>query len=373
MPITHGFNITASAGLVNLPSQLVVAIVGTSLTGTTALSLITSESQLVATYGASTTTETLTRNTLILQRYGAGKVVTARAAIGGDATATAANVATTLATIPTAWSALGVRPDVIISPGFNSDAVIAAGIAAAKACGALYIAGFSPATTVASVVTTRGTSVGLGTKDPYFIPVFPVLQQTANPSVTEALSTHLAGVIARLDYKSGYGASPSNQTLLGVNAPDVTLNLSYTDEAADSEVLNDLGVVTINRSFDGSSLVTWGNRNSSYNATTNFTDVFTYIAVMRVRNRLVRLLNERAAKFVSQPSNAATARLLQESFNSLLSSQSALKPGSYATFREADSNYNLGQLFYNIQAGVYVPVEYVGIDSYISLDLNVQI
>lgn len=373
MPITHGIVTSSAIGAGNLPVKVTVAIVGLAPSGTVnQLTLLTSQSQALATYGTATATEKMPDSIAILQRYGVGQIVALRVATGANATENATNVAAGLALIPNAYAQLGVKPDIIISPGFPTDAVIAAGIAAAKKIGAVYVAGFAPGTTVAQAITARtSTTTGLGTKDSSFIPVYPALKQTADPAIIETMASHFAGVMARTEHRFNYGLSPSNQPLLGVSAPEIAMSLSYADETADNEALNDVGVVTINRSPEG--LVTWGNRNSSYMTSNAINDLFTYINVIRVRNRIQRLIDERAAKFLGQPSNAATARLMQESFNSLLSSERALKPGGYATFKEADSNYSLGRLAYRIDVPVYVPVEVVDIASFISLDIAVTI
>jgi phage tail sheath protein FI len=373
MPISHGLNVTSATGAGSLPIKVTVAIVGLAPTGTVnQLTLLTSPSQAIATYGTATATEKMPDSIAILQRYGIGSIVALRVTTGANATDNASNVAAGLALIPNAYAQLGVKPDVIITPGFPTDAVIAAGIAAAKKCGAVYLGGFAPGTTAAQAITARtGTTTGLGTKDPSFIALFPALKQTANPAIIETYTSHFAGVIARTEHQLGYGVSPSNQPLLGVSAPEIAMSLSYSDETADSEMLNDVGVVSLNRSPSG--LVTWGNRNSAFLATNVNNDLFTYINVVRVRNRIQRLVDERAAKFLGQQSNAQTGRLLQESFNSMLANERALKPGSYAVFKEADSNYGQGRLAYQINIGVYVPVEVVDIASFVTLDVAVTV
>jgi len=196
----------------------------------------------------------------------------------------------------------------------------------------------------------------VGIKDNRIVACFPHLKNTDDPTKLEEVSLHLAGILANL---GNYGQSPLNQPLKGVNGTDVAMSLSYSSETSDNEKLNDVGVLTVNRDFDGEYVV-WGGRNSSYSE--GLTDVLTFINAVRSRDEITRLVEVRSYKFLSQESNLATASLLRESFINCLAeeaSKGAIKSGYQVVFNESLSNFDAGILDYAIEFAPWLPIELI--------------
>lgn len=390
MALDYGliFNQTTSsalAGVANTP----IAVVGTAATGTATnnkLYRVRSLTEALDLFGAHQSGVTIPRTLEILLRYGCGNILVVKVPAGADAAATEAALIggvdgttgdrTGLQLFRDSYSQLGVSPEIILTPSFNSPGVVTAALAVAASQKSLYIANFTANLTVADALATRATATGLGSKDRRLIPAFVHLKQTADPTILEPLATHIAGVVARLDYETGnYGRSPGSQPLRGVTAPDINLSMSYTDETADTERLADVGVMTVNR--QGASLVTWGHRNASYMGTVqNQEDVLTFINAIRVNDRLPLLLSDRAQKFLDLPSNYRTAMLLEESFDSGLSQEvarGAIARAS-ATFKPDESDFAKGDLKYSISASPIPPTRLIRFDTYLSsFDFTVKL
>lgn len=381
MPIDYGLSFlqATSSSLVGV-AMTPIAVVGTAATGTALpnkLYRVRSVTEALDLFGAHQSGVTIPRTLEILTRYGCGNIIVVKVPAGADAAATETAVIggtdgttgdrTGLQLLRDTYSQLGTMPEVILTPSFNSAAIVTAALAVAATQGALYIANFTANMTVADAVAARATATALGTKNGRLIPAFTHLKQTADPTILEPLATHVAAVIARLDYETNYGRSPGSQPLRGVTAPDINLSMSYTDETADTEKLADVGVMTINR--QNTSLVTWGHRNALYMGTPqNKEDTLTFINAVRINDRLPKFLGERAQKFLDLPSNYRTARLLEESFDSGLSvevSKGAISFGK-STFQLAESDLSKGQLKYLIEVAPIPPTRLINIDTVLS-------
>lgn len=383
MPIDYGLifsQATSSAvpGVANTP----IAVVGTATTGTAVnnrLYQVTNAADALTLFGTQAAGATIPRCLEVLQRYGCGNILVVRVAVGADAAATETNLIggvdgvtgarTGLQLLRDSYSQLGFTPDIILTPTFSSAAVVTAALAVAASQRAIYIANFTANSLVADALAARATNTGLGTKDKRLIATFPHLKRSSDNTILETVSSHLAGVIARLDYDANYGRSPGNQLLRGVNATDINMSLSYTDEASDTERLADVGIVTVNR--QQADLVSWGHRNGSFASQAQSGDLLTFINSVRVQDRVTNLLEYRAQKFLDLPSNRRTATLLEESFNSALSIEQstgaiAALPGTGATFLEAQSDYPTGRLKYSISIAPFPPTRLIDITTYLT-------
>ena len=337
-----------------LKAQLEIAVVGTCTTGTLAASTptrIRTADEATAILGLGGATDTLPKAVALLQRYGCGNLVVIKGATADDAGVLAA-----IPLLANSSTQLGVAPQVVVCPSFNSVDIVAALKALVDNIRAIALVNFTAATSVTDALTARDASDGVGIKDNRIVVCFPHLKNTDDPTKLEEVSLHLAGILANLD---NYGQSPLNQPLKGVNGTDVAMSLSYSSETSDNEKLNDVGVLTVNRDFDGEYVI-WGGRNSSYSE--GLTDVLTFINAVRARDEITRLVEVRAHKFLSQESNLATASLLRESFINCLAeeaSKGAIKSGYQVVFNESLSNFDAGILDYAIEFAPWLPIELI--------------
>ncbi|NES18244.1 MAG: hypothetical protein F6K41_04765 [Symploca sp. SIO3E6] len=344
-----------------LKAQLEIAVVGTCTTGTLAASTptrIRTADEATAILGSGGATDTLPQAVALLQRYGCGNLVVIK-----GATADEAGVLAAIPLLANSITQLGVAPQVVVCPSFNSVDIVAGLKALVDNIRAIALVNFTAATSVTDALTARDADDGVGIKDNRIVACFPHLKNTDDPTKLEEVSLHLAGILANL---GNYGQSPLNQSLRGVNGTDVAMSLSYSSETSDNEKLNDVGVLTVNRDFDGEYVV-WGGRNSSYSE--GLTDVLTFINAVRARDEITRLVEMRLAtlafgshKFLSQESNLATASLLRESFINCLAeeaSKGAIKSGYQVVFNESLSNFDAGILDYAIEFAPWLPIELI--------------
>ena len=154
------------------------------------------------------------------------------------------------------------------------------------------------------------------------------------------------------------GRIPSNQPLKGVSAiapkPGATtpddeeplVSVSYTSEGADSEKLNDVGVLTVNRREENGEqlIVSWGDRNALYPEDKGYDSL---LAVTRINDAALKLVSDRAMLFIDEPSTQLTGETLETSIKAglgQLSAIGAIDPMYTAEFLEAESDYSTGKL-----------------------------
>lgn len=357
--------VQGSSASVPLKNLLPIVIFGTCSTGTIAagtLTRIKSAADATTILGAGAGADTLPKAVAVLQRYGCGNIIACKLT-GADAAAQETDLIAKLDLLPAAISLIGEQPRLILFPSFNSAAVITKAVAIATSTYAVAIATFTALTTVATAITARGTSTGLGTKDQRLIVCHGYLRNKATPTQFESLGLHVAGAMANLRY----GSSPLGFELLGIDAVDVTMVFSLSDETADPEKLNDVGVISVNIAPDGTWLL-WGSRNSAY--AEGATDILTFINAIRARDEISMLARVRAAKLLGEPSNYATASLLSESYRTMLSDEVSLgNIRSYSTVEidTTKTDYAAFKIWHNVAFQVWLPLELVGVNVYIEL------
>ena len=355
----------SSSSSVPLTNTLPIAIFGTCSTGTIASGVLTrikSASDATTLLGAGAGADTLPKAVGILQRYGCGDIIACKIT-GADAAAQETDLIAKLDLLLTAIATIGEQPRLILFPTFNSDPVIVKALAVATSTYAVAIATFTAGTTVAQALTARGTSTALGTKNARLVVCHGFLKNAVTPATLESLGLHLAGAMANLKY----GNSPLGFELKGVNGVDVAMTFSLSDETADPEKLNDVGVVSVNLSPDTTWLL-WGSRNSSYSE--GSIDPLTFINAIRARDEISMLARVRAAKLLGEPSNYATASLLTESYRTMLSDETSL--GNIRGYDKVEidltqTNYAAFKIWHNVGFQIWLPLELIGVNVYISL------
>lgn len=357
--------VQGSSASVPLKNLLPIVVFGTCSTGTIAagtLTRIKSVDEATTVLGAGAGADTLPKSVAVLQRYGCGNIIACKIT-GADAAAQEADLIAKLDLLSAAISLIGEQPRLILFPSFNSDAVIAKAVTVATSTYAVAIATFTALTTVAQAITARGTAAGLGTKSQRLAVCHGHLRNKATPTSFEPLGLHLAGAMANLRY----GNSPLGFELLGIDAVDVTMVFSLSDETADPEKLNDLGVVSVNLAPDGQWLL-WGSRNSSY--TEGSTEPLTFINAIRARDEISMLARIRAAKLLGEPSNYVTASLLSESYRTMLSDEVSL--GNIRSYSRVEidttkTDYAAFRIWHNVGFQVWLPLELIGVNVFLEL------
>lgn len=358
MPNTGVVVTQSTAEDLSLARTLPIAVVGTCSTGTLADStptLIESKADATTILGAGSGSDTLPNAVAVLQRYGCGKII----AMKGDSGATTPTEGVTgaIPLLGNTLSTLGIEPEIILAPTFNDATVVTALKTLCDSIHALAFISPTSATTIADVITARGTSTGVGIKDPRIVVCYPYMKNADTPTDLEELTLHLAGVLANLD---NYGQSPLNQPLLGVDSPEISMTLSYSSDTSDNEKLNDNGTTTINLDPDANYVI-WGGRNSDYQE--NETDVLTFINAVRARDKITELTRARAIKMLGQNSNYTTASLLTESYRTMLNDQislGAIKSFTKVAINDSKTDYSQFKIYHDIEFQPWTPTEFIG-------------
>jgi phage tail sheath protein FI len=368
--MTHGISLNttfvASSGAL-LQANAPIGIVGTSASGTINQILRVRNGSDISQFG-DRNTGTIVKTLEILQRYGCNNIFVVRVATGADATATATNiigtnpasgVKTGVHLLRDVWATFRHKPRLILIPGFNTDTIISTTLDVANDTnvdGTAFF-NFTVGTSANTAITTRGTATGLGTKNARLVACIPYVRNTTNE--LEELSIHTVGLIAQTTFLKGFGYTPSNKPLLNVASIESGFNLSYTDQNADNNRLENAGCFTVNMSASG--FVGWGNRNALYFQNTN-TSLETYIVLQRIKQFLNHRFEDVQSFYIDEPCNYGTGKILETALKNVISSNAAagnLHNSSTATFNTERTNYSTRTLAYDILIVTDLPTEIV--------------
>lgn len=160
---------------------------------------------------------------------------------------------------------LGMKPNVILAPGYSQLAAVAQKMVAV----AEKLNGFAVIDIVAGNVQealTARTGGAYNISSQAAILCFPtVLRYNAHEGRNEecGLSVFWAAAKALRDAEKGYWISPSNTELSGLMGLTTEVSSSLTDPAADTNLLNGAGIVTVFRK-PGAGTRLWGNWTAAY-------------------------------------------------------------------------------------------------------------
>lgn len=375
MPIQHLITLQSSISqyFSGLTNEMPIGIIGTSESGALDTIIKVSGVSDLSQFGLDDPAQfTLVNNLKILQRYGCNNIYAIRVAKGVDANATNTNlIGSNTGGVKTGIQLFENMPTLfndflrwLVFPGFNSTTLIAQALTSAEKTNTMVAVDFSQGTSTATATTTRGTSTGLGSKNKLLHPCMP---QVKVGSVFESLACHLAGLQALVNESLGFGFSSSNQFLLEIDGIEAGFNLSYTDSNADNQVLESLGVVSVN-AYQGK-YVLWGNRNASF--VNNVNEGFdTYTSLYRIQQELDNLLIEISKGFIDQPCNAYTAKLLETAYNNVVNSnvnKGNYKAESFAKWNESLSNFSEKTLAYDVVIYGNLPTETINVTNLITV------
>lgn len=322
----------------------------------------------------SETDNTITPEVEILQAYGCNNIYVIRVDKGVDAPTTQTNIIgaegvtnTGIYLFQEVFSLYKENLDFILIPGYDADAVVAAALSVAAKSGSMVAMDHPTGSTVANITTTRGTATGLGTKNPLLLTFAPKVKDVDDN--IESLATHTVGVIARKTQDKGFGYTSSNTPFIGIDSIESGFTLSYTDDTASNQVLERLGVMSVNLNSDG--YVAWGNRNSLWVTDTTET-IDTYYVTQRIKQEMDSQIQHITQKFIDEPANFSTAQLLQSALNKLISQNMVignLRSGSRAAFNSAKSDYCQRKLVYDFQIGYNLPTELINLNTTYTINI----
>lgn len=178
-----------------------------------------------------------------------------------------ADIVTGIGKIETAGDTLGLKPNVLIAPGYSQLKPVADKMIAV----AEKLNGFAVidivAADVQAALTARNTGI-YNIVSQAAVLCFPVVlrfnaHENANNEI--GLSAFWATCKAARDAEKGYWISPSNTELTGVAGLTVEVTSSLTDSAAETNLLNGAGIVTVFRKT-GAGTRLWGNWTAAFPA-----------------------------------------------------------------------------------------------------------
>lgn len=290
---------------------------------------------------------------------------------------------TGLQALQTTFNTMGFTAKLLITPNFYDAAVASALLTMANTLKAYAFVDAPPQTSVATAVANRGVggnpfnmaSDRLGIVFPWqfkagvaIIPTGVVVSPqgifgytTATGNVESPYSQWVAGATAANDIANGFWFSPSNVQINGTLGPDISMYMSAYDPSADTNTLNAAGILTVFNGF-GTGYRTWGNRSSSFPASTSVT---TFIAIRRTLDVVEQSIQVASLPFLDKPITNGLINSILQSVNGFIRSliqQGALLSGSAITYNPADNpvqNLSAGQLTFEVNVMPPPPAEQI--------------
>jgi phage tail sheath protein FI len=189
------------------------------------------------------------------------------------------------------YSRFGFTAKIILVPLYSElSAVSSEMIALCETHRAIALIDAPAGMTVQQVINARGTEGQLNTSAYRAVICYPHLKiwDTAiNAERLEPMSQRLAGVIAKVDHDEGYWYSPSNHEILGIIGMERAITASINDPQAETNILNENGIVTVFNSF-GTGYRVWGNRSAAWPTKT---DPKNFISVRRTADIIAECFN----------------------------------------------------------------------------------
>lgn len=295
--------------------------------------------------------------------------------------------------LQTTFQTMGIFAKLLITPGFEDATVANALLAMANTIRAIAFVDSPPQTSVSTAIANRG-AVGnaFNLASDRLVLCFPqqliqdfavvptgitispqgIVQYTYGSSTIESpYSQWVAGATSAKDLTNGFWFSPSNTGIVGILGPDVTLYMSAYDPNSDTNNLNASGILTVFNGF-GTGLRAWGNRASSFPASTAVT---TFIAVRRTLDVVEQSIQYSSLPFVDQPITNGLINSILQSVNGFINSliqQGALLPGSQVTYNPADNpvqNLQQGQLVFEVSVMPPPPAEEITYNFFVNTSL----
>lgn len=349
MGYLHGIQIKEGAKnvLMSASDTSVIALVGTAPQGAVGtVKLITSAEAAVAEYGADisgftipaaleTIFTTVAAKVLVVNVLSAEKATALLESDGKMTRDETDTVATNIykSTLPeavdyttellagldlllTADDTLGVKPNIVLAPGYSQiEAVMTRMLAVADKLDGFAVIDMA-AGDVQEALTARSSGVYNITSQAAVLCYPQVLRYNAHEAMVDTigLSVYWAAAKAARDGAEGYWLSPSNTELIGISGLTASVSGSLTDEAADTNLLNGQGIVTVFRK-SGMGTRLWGNWTAAY-PSQKTTDCM--IAPRSVRMAIREALVDAALNYMDRAATGITVEMITGDVNAFL-------------------------------------------------------
>ncbi|RPE72542.1 hypothetical protein EDC62_0233 [Tibeticola sediminis] len=281
------------------------------------------------------------------------------AIIGGTDTTTGAR--TGIAALETARGTVGVVPRIVLAPGFSQHKLVADALIAqaAKLRGVALLDG--PNTTTSGAVAYR---TQISSDRAYLIDPWAVADGQVVP-----VSSHVAGLIAKIDNERGFWASPSNNPLLGIERAARPIDFGLGRVDSEANLLNEPGVATLIRERG---IRLWGNRTCSADPK------WAFLSVRRTADMIQESLLQAHLWAVDRAIGKAYVRDVQESVSAYLrhlKSVGAILGGRCWLDEELNSPANIaaGKVYFDFDFTPPAPAERVTFRSHLVADYAADI
>lgn len=211
---------------------------------------------------------------------------------------------------------LGVKPNIVLAPGYSQiEAVMTRMLAVADKLDGFAVIDMA-AGDVQEALTARSSGVYNITSQAAVLCYPQVLRYNAHEAMVDTigLSVHWAAAKAARDGAEGYWLSPSNTELIGISGLTASVSGSLTDEAADTNLLNGQGIVTVFRK-SGMGTRLWGNWTAAY-PSQKTTDCM--IAPRSVRMAIREALVDAALNYMDRAATGITVEMITGDVNAFL-------------------------------------------------------
>jgi phage tail sheath protein FI len=247
---------------------------------------------------------------------------------------------------------LGIKPNLIIVPGYSQlSAIMAKMDEVAKKLNGFALVDMVAAT-VAAALEARANGT-FATASPAVILAFPrIMRYNAHENENQPLGLSVAIALAKAatDTLIGYWISPSNYEIGSILGTEVAIRSSLTDAAADTNLLNAQGIVTVFRRT-GTGARVWGNWTAAF-PTVATADAM--IAPRAVRMMIRETLIDAALLYLDRNNiTKITVEMIQNAVNAFLRNligRGAINDGSctWDADKNPASEITQGKLLYTI-------------------------
>lgn len=271
------------------------------------------------------------------------------------------------------YSRFGFTSKIILVPVYcESSAVASEMIALCETHRAIALIDAPAGLTVQQAINARGTGGQLNTSAYRAVICYPhlkVYDTATNQERLEPFSQRLAGVIAKVDHENGYWWSPSNNEILGIIGIERNITASINDPQAETNILNENGIVTVFNSF-GTGYRVWGNRSAAWPAKT---DPKNFINVRRTADIIAESIEYSTMQWLDKPITVAIDGVLSQvnAFIRVLIGRGALVDGKCYFLKDKNPEVELanGHLTFTYEIMPPTPAERITFEQVINVDL----
>jgi phage tail sheath protein FI len=280
---------------------------------------------------------------------------------------------TGLALIDELYSRFGFNAKLILAPVFcEAPEVMSAMIVRAGKSRAIALIDAPAGLTVQQVIQARGAGGQLNTSSYRAVICYPhlkVYDPATDSERLEPFSQRLAGVIAKVDHEKGYWWSPSNNEILGITGIERPITASINDPQAETNLLNEKGIVTVFNSF-GTGYKVWGNRSAAF---PTYTDPKNFISIRRTADIIAESIEYSTAQFLDKPITVVIDGVLSmvNAFIRTLVGRGALVDGKcyFLESKNPPDQLANGHIVFNYEIMPPTPAERITFEQVINIEL----